>query len=123
MADIDGDSKFELIVGNERGGLGLYNTNLKTDGGFTTAVSSPAWTQERINVYPNPASKTLTVQFNGNRQVPISILIMDIYGKIHLRQSHSLDNIEIPLDGLAKGVYFMKLLSDAGLVTKKFIKH
>ncbi len=70
-------------------------------------------------IYPNPTSSTFAINFN--EQAPVNIDIYTMQGKqiLHLGEYHSGDLISV--DGLAKGVYFVRMHSTNFSLTKKLI--
>ena len=70
-------------------------------------------------VYPNPANDFLILKSNNNLQIK-EISIADLNGRIVLKQTASLDKINI--NQLEKGVYLLTVNSDKGIVTKKIVK-
>lgn len=74
-----------------------------------------------VRLYPNPVSDLLTIS-SPNNEI-LSIHIYDLLGKqITSFKSSRLENIEISLTNLDSGIYFLKILTDAGQVIKKIIK-
>ncbi|HRP61513.1 MAG TPA: T9SS type A sorting domain-containing protein, partial [Vicingus sp.] len=79
----------------------MVNTQL-VNVDFTTSINE--WTMDDVKVYPNPASKQLTIEL-GAESSNTELRIKDITGKTVLNQ-RVLDNKTIvPLDNFAKGVY------------------
>ena len=74
-----------------------------------------------LQVYPSPAVSELTVSTDGVIITEISIL--DLNGKIiySLSPQNTLSNIDVST--LNSGVYILKVESDKGSDTKRFIKH
>ena len=74
-----------------------------------------------VGVYPNPVIDILTLSYPNNEI--LSIHIYNLEGKqiISFESSHQ-ENIEISLENLDSGIYFLKIDTDVGLVTKKIIK-
>ncbi|MBL4663376.1 MAG: T9SS type A sorting domain-containing protein [Flavobacteriaceae bacterium] len=84
-------------------------------------LSAPTHDISSFKVYPNPVGEELTI-FSPNNEV-LSVEIYDINGK-------KVDSFEGNIQGLDKinvtyldsGIYFLKILTDVGYVTKKIIK-
>ena len=86
-----------------------------------------------IVVYPNPTKDVVNVQCTMNNVQCSSIEVVDIYGKIittvGTRFIASADSpasaqspIQINVSGLAAGMYFVRVTTDRGVVTKAFVK-
>ena len=83
-----------------------------------------------VSVYPNPTAGELTI--NNEQLIINNIEIFDIYGKKlsshHLITSSSNHLItsssnHLNISHLAAGVYFVKISTEAGIITKKVIKY
>lgn len=74
-----------------------------------------------ITVYPNPAGDVL--QLASDRQFDGTVRIFDNSGKLLLYLSEIQQNEQIDISGLANGVYFIRIESEIGSATKKFIKN
>ncbi len=74
---------------------------------------------KEISIYPNPAEKSVTVEGNSNIS---DINIYDNCGRLVIKQlSQHLNKVEIPLDNLDAGVYFLRFSIDNKLYTEKLI--
>lgn len=70
-----------------------------------------------ISVYPNPASNTLNIQLKENTAIQ-SIRIYNMLGQLVLANTNKIINVS----GLKTGTYFIKIISDKGTASSKFIK-
>lgn len=71
-------------------------------------------------VYPNPASDVLNVELEENR---ITLLeVYDITGKQVLSQQNKLNRVSIDISGFPSGIYQLKIQSDNGSISRKFVK-
>ncbi|MDR3046010.1 MAG: thiol protease/hemagglutinin PrtT [Bacteroidales bacterium] len=80
---------------------------------------------ENISIYPNPATDKITVDLTANNAGKLNFQIVDLTGKVirtdvvnHLGGEL---NHEIYVNDLSKGMYLVKITSDKGQVTHKFI--
>jgi hypothetical protein len=75
-----------------------------------------------IEVFPNPADDLLWIRANI-KDLPYSIEIMDLKGRILLKAKIVSDLQSINICGIAKGLYVYKIISDSKMVqTGKIIK-
>jgi hypothetical protein len=77
-----------------------------------------------ITLYPNPAHNLLTAQIDNNVNVNF-VTIYDITGKEVMTMTvNSINNIDINVEGLAKGIYTIKFInkSKENIAIKRFIK-
>jgi hypothetical protein len=78
--------------------------------------------EHQIDVFPNPAKDVIRIH-NYNDIIISQIDIYDITGRLMLSESGitQQQNI-IRLDNLTNGIYFLRILTDKGVVNKKIIK-
>jgi len=80
-----------------------------------------------VKVYPNPAGDFINVQCTMyNVQLGGEIEVVDVYGKtvhavVETRHDTSLP-IRINVSSLSAGMYFVRVATEAGMVTKAFVK-
>ncbi len=82
---------------------------------------------DRFKVWPNPASDVINVQCTMNNVQVESIEVYNVYGKIvrtGVETCHgaSLQTVQINISGLAAGMYFVRVTTDQGVITKQFVK-
>jgi hypothetical protein len=102
------------IYGNE-----LYFITLPDDTD-TIEDNVATYLQRNIFLYPNPANDYITVQ--SSKVKVQSIEVIDVYGKV-INTVNVTDNPAlISVRGLANGMYFVRVTTDEGTVTKTFVK-
>lgn len=81
-----------------------------------------------LNLFPNPVSEDLSIDFQLLRGEDLTIDILDMTGKVmdvisddffranRIRISHNVNN-------LAQGVYVLRFKSEVGIITKRFVKN
>ena len=73
-----------------------------------------------VVVYPNPTRGTVQVE---NTQSDIQqVMMYDAYGKLLSTVEVSGNNATLDLSGYADGLYFMRVTTDKGVVTKRVVK-
>ncbi len=77
--------------------------------------------KSEINIYPNPASSVLYVQFEETSKDALCS-IFDLYGKL-IRQTEMSDErvTAIDISGLKQGIYFLQIKTNSAIISKKFI--
>ena len=80
-----------------------------------------------VSVYPNPASDNIAVNYSLNNASDVTIELVDVAGKIAATQSvvaqeAGTNNVSFETSSLNAGVYFVNIHTEAGSITKKFIK-
>jgi hypothetical protein len=114
--------RFELL---NRRGNNIYVDNFAITNG-PTAVEESFKSQIKFKAYPNPASKILNIQFQLKSTSRIKVELTDVLGK---EVSAMYDNIlneggqkiEFDVNGLTKGIYFIRFSSEQQVVSHKIL--
>ena len=107
------------IVVQVQDGTGCYkNSN-------AIAVSVPCREENNtlentFSIYPNPANNFITIETDFSTKK--TIYLTDALGQIVKTITTSENNITIDLQGIASGIYFIKMEDGINSVTQKFIK-
>jgi hypothetical protein len=72
---------------------------------------------DQVLVYPNPANDYVTIEIDGFRIDKVEIY--DVLGQIAFKGEFNNSKVEINTATLNQGVYFIKVLVDDKLITKK----
>lgn len=75
---------------------------------------------KETQVYPNPASETLTIQLSQAAK-NVKLVVMDNLGKVVLNDSMNSDIKELNISDLEQGLYFVQITSGNVTETKKVI--
>ncbi len=117
LEDIDNDGYLEVIVGNKRGGLAIYNTVINLDETISQVQNTESYLPE-IKLYPNPTSDFLQIEST----VELSeYTINNIFGQI-IQQGSLLDS-KTSTSNIPPGVYFISFKLGDAQVVKKFMKN
>ena len=116
--DITGDSRLEMVLGNQRGGVGLYKSAPFSQIGFEEKIIS------ELKVYPNPSNGNFvvdlgTVPFESYSELRIGIY--DLSGRVVMKIKPTSSIVQIQADYLAKGTYLLNVSSRSGTITKKVL--
>ena len=66
-------------------------------------------TQDNINIFPNPSTGFVNIDLSGLNEAATSLSITDMTGKIVLDMTPDSETVNIDLNDVAKGVYFVKV--------------
>ncbi len=78
---------------------------------------------EDYQIFPNPVWDRLTIEIPADKPVS-EIQILDLNGKSHLQQNvDGQVSVQLNISHLPDGVYFIQIMEENGLLSKKFIKH
>lgn len=86
---------------------------------FSTSVAE--WNEQRIQVYPNPATSQVT--FHSLQDKPFSLVVTDLLGRTILSENHSGSESTIDVSRWPSGVYVIRIEQEEGLCIQKFVKH
>jgi hypothetical protein len=83
---------------------------------------------EGLNLFPNPANTTLTINYFTPSMENTSIEIYDMMGQlvntINVNANQGFNSRELDLTSMSNGVYFLKVTQNNNTLTKKFVvKH
>lgn len=96
-----------------------------TDGFYVTTldVGINEYLETRVSLYPNPAKEFVDIRVDGDVNVK-GMDVYDVYGKV-VRTVVGANNdspIQINVSDLSAGMYFVRVTTDRGMVTKRFVK-
>ena len=120
LADFNGDGTYEVVVGNERGGVEFFRTNLNTDG--TVPLFTPPAANFRFTVSPNPVVEVATISGWPEGSVD-RVDIHDIQGRLVWRQriDRARTRVQWEVVNSRPGIYLVTLKGQRGIATKKII--
>ena len=99
-ADLNGDGAPELLVGTEAGGVLSYGTRNRA----VTATRAEAARALAVNIYPNPATASATVE----TAAPTRLTVFDLTGRVVQTAAQRQRRHALSLTGLAPGVYLVR---------------
>jgi hypothetical protein len=112
LANIDQDEYYEMVVGNERGGIVFYNTTFKED---TISPNQEVASKPVMLVYPNPA----------NDQFILAVANQHAFGELYTISGTKISDIRVnesfALDQIQSGIYIIKVTSSSHTLTQKLI--
>ena len=87
----------------------------------TTDVGIESWLANSVTLYPNPAKEYVDIHVDGDLNVTM-MEVYDVYGKL-INTVNVVENpTRINVSNLANGMYFVRVTTEAGMVTKTFVK-
>ena len=85
----------------------------------TTGING--YLESNVTLYPNPAKEYIDVRIDGDVNVT-AMEVYDVYGKL-INTVNVIDNTtHINVSALANGMYFVRVTTEQGVVTKRFVK-
>lgn len=83
--------------------------------------------EEKLSVYPNPASDQLKIDFLSDSNILPDIQVIDLTGKVVLKYEGMVNveqdifKAELDINSLQRGVYFVKVKQGDRVYSKKLI--
>ena len=120
ITNLNGDTDYEIQVQADCG-----NGNFSDWSDFITVHTSNVgienWLENSVVLFPNPAREYVDIRIDGDVNVT-NMEVFDVYGKL-INTVNVIDNpTRINVSGLADGMYFVRVTTDKGMVTKTFVK-
>ena len=118
LGDINSDGLLELVIGNYRGGLGVFATDIKVNNVATNAPNEPA--SSFLRIFPNPTHDLLQLQTNASGTMEL----YDIQGGLQLRVTIDVGMQTIRLGALPPGTYLLRLVTREGpTIAQKIVRY
>lgn len=123
--------KLSVYSVNACGGLGSYKYVILTHTGCATGTKSPLLYSRtsgvselfNVNVFPNPSNTGFNINVNSIDQSPVSVIIMDVQGKIINKMNvNPFENINIG-NSLKPGTYMIETKQGNQIKTTRIVKY
>ncbi|MBL7898698.1 MAG: T9SS type A sorting domain-containing protein, partial [Crocinitomicaceae bacterium] len=117
--DLNDDGRYEMVVGNTRGGLALY----KSADSSVIGVTEPELA-DYLRIYPNPAQNSITLEIqNGfnDSEVPLSITVYEMSGRVIQEIQTTDSKVVFNTADWKRGAYLFRIKSETGTMNKKVI--
>ncbi|MCO6495813.1 MAG: thiol protease/hemagglutinin PrtT [Bacteroidetes bacterium] len=118
----DGGTFYFRVAPFFTGKTGTYLLDITVSKGNSVGYSELT-APDLISIFPNPAKDLLQIDLTKSTEQVSKIEIINIAGKIILTQNTFTDNnlVTISVQEIPDGMYFVKLYSQTGILTKKII--
>ncbi|MCF8229896.1 MAG: T9SS type A sorting domain-containing protein [Bacteroidales bacterium] len=123
-------SSGELMVELQNGAIDQYPLNDIRYLGFGGPLKTPPpFITEKMgmNLYPNPVSGTMHIQYHmhGTQTVRIEIISIDgrMFHSERLFSENQMSVWQVRLETIPAGLYVCRMISGKNIITKKFIKN
>lgn len=114
--DIDDDGFLEMLIGNRRGGIAIYNSDIEST---TVSVQDSQVDRDFVRIFPNPVNDQL--QISSSSEVTLEkIEVVDMLGRIIIQISGTEKSISVA--HLHPGIYFLTASSADGKMVRPFVK-
>jgi hypothetical protein len=97
-------------------GLSAYNEN-----GIPVVIEENILAVNKVKIYPNPAYDHLNFELQPNMNISY-IEIINMQGNLVKRKKIAINQNTIDVRDLSCGIYIVRIHTDNGIATKRFIK-
>jgi hypothetical protein len=88
----------------------------------TVPLSGDEFFSTKLYAYPNPVKNTVTISSSENILLS-EVSINDVNGRtVKTLKVNNLSEVQLDVNELSSGLYFMNITTDSGIAVKKFIK-
>jgi photosystem II stability/assembly factor-like uncharacterized protein len=114
-----------LVVGTH--GNGIFQTNLTSANDLLSGVESLLVKNLEMNIYPNPVTHAVNVEFTLKTNSQVNLQLYDELGKLVKRvkkDNYTIGNnkIQLEIGNLKSGIYFVSLNVDDKVFTRQIVK-
>lgn len=119
IADLTDDGFLEMIIGNKRGGLSFFKTDLKSKNSVSAKDKN---SEKKLSLYPNPTGDILILELKNSVAASAEISIFNTAGQTVFQQKNNSSIERLDLSDLPSGIYFCRVSSKNGIRVKRFFK-
>ncbi|MBR4135038.1 MAG: fibronectin type III domain-containing protein [Bacteroidales bacterium] len=101
---------------------GLTSDPSNTVTWHTDDVGIAGYLEKAVNLYPNPATEMIAVEVSDANIMITGVEVYNVYGKLINTIISTENPLRINVSGLANGMYYVRVTTDGGVVTKNFVK-
>lgn len=120
MADINDDGFVDIIVGNSRGGVGIFSTPLVSKDVINAVIDEES-AADYFKIYPNPVNAILHIESQIPDCSKCIITIVDVNGKQFYREAYK-DYAQVDLSNFPVGTFVLSIRNQFNIYSKAFIR-
>ncbi len=114
--DINGDGRFDLVLGNYDGGVSVYTQSI-----FTGIPELTSHTLPQFSLFPNPANDEVSVTIKSLWSPTTVVTVYNAMGQ-QVREQHArVPSVTFDMSDLGGGVYFVKVKIQNVTSTQKLV--
>jgi hypothetical protein len=118
LGDLNRDGILDIVVGNQRGGIGIYTSNIRTDGSMISGNRDVKLTDWKI--YPNPVKSGSEIHLaNATSRLNIKLYNLNGWELLSETIAHGQETIRLP--GLTSGLYYLIISDGSSTAIQKLI--
>ena len=108
------------VVAHCTNGLNSDESNTVTF--HTDDVGIVGYLEKAVSLYPNPATEMISVEVSDANIMITGVEVYNVYGQLINTIVSTENPLRINISGLADGMYYVRVTTDGGVVTKNFVK-
>ncbi|MEH6535606.1 MAG: T9SS type A sorting domain-containing protein [Psychroserpens sp.] len=114
-------NELEINTADDKIYAGTFGRGLWRSSVYDSSLSVSEFDLETFKVYPNPATNSVTLNWDKNE--PVTIKIYDALGKLmyYTKSKNISEPTNIDVSNYASGLYFVKINNAVGSITKKLV--
>lgn len=89
---------------------------------FQTGVGIQNYLERSVTLYPNPATEKVVVEVSDASILITDVEVYNVFGQLIKTIVPDENPLHINISGLSDGMYYVRITTDDGIVTKKFMK-
>ena len=101
---------------------GLTSDASNTVTWHTDDVGIQGYLERSVTLYPNPATEMISVAVSDANIMITGVEVYNVYGQLVNTIVSTENPLRINVSGLADGMYYVRVTTDGGVVTKNFVK-
>ena len=98
------------------------NSNPSNAATFQTGVGIQNYLERSVTLYPNPATEKVVVEVSDASILITGVEVYNVFGQLVKTIVPEENPLHIIISGLSDGMYYVRITTDDGIVTKKFMK-
>jgi hypothetical protein len=119
IANLNGDNRLEMVLGNRRGGVVLFESAPTNNIGVTAIEAI-----NEILIYPNPTNDMVTIvlgNLTSEELKQIKLQIYTVQGELVKSVQPTENTYKMAVSDLAKGIYLVQIMNNNQLTVKRLV--
>lgn len=116
--DINNDGKYDLVLGNQRGGISIYDTGIEVSNVLNTTITDSDFD---IKIFPNPASETFNILLEHPVPQDLNVRVFNAIGALVTEQQAQGHTLHLNVANWSSGIYFIEILAGKEITTRKVV--
>ena len=122
MANINGSDYLDAVIGNDRGGISIFQSPITVDGLVNNKdLSAPK--ENQVAIFPNPTKELIFIDLNsGINSGQFAYTIHNTVGQ-YISGGTGFENNGIDVSFIPDGIYLIEIIANGRKVVEGFVKH